>query len=58
MGRDNHIRLSDRELALLEEVRETEFGTGSVPIGEALEVACENYLDDVRLGVADFNDES
>lgn len=43
MARDNHVRLSDRELELLEEVRSTEFGTDSVPLGEALQVACENY---------------
>lgn len=54
MGRDNHVRLSDRELALLEEVRDTAFGTDSVPIGEALEVACEDYLGDMRLDAADL----
>lgn len=54
MGRDNLVRLSDREKALLEEVRQTEFGTDSVPIGEALEVACENYLGEMRLDAADL----
>jgi len=55
MGRDNHIRLSDRELALVEEVRATKFGSDSVPIGEALEVACENCLGDMRLDAADLD---
>jgi len=49
MARENAVKLSDREKALLEEVRETEFGTDSVPLGEALEVACENYLGPMRL---------
>ncbi len=56
MGRDNHIRVSDKELALLDEVRDTEFGTESVPIGEAIEVACENYLGEMRIDAADLND--
>lgn len=54
MGRDTSIRVSKREKALLEEVRDTEFGTDSVPLGEALEVACEDYLGDMRLDAADL----
>lgn len=42
--RENHIRLSDEELALIEDVRDVEFGTDSVPIGEAVESACKSYL--------------
>lgn len=56
MARDNHVRLSDRELKLLEEVRATEFGSDSVPLGEALETACENYLGEMRLDAAGLND--
>lgn len=48
------VRLSDREIALLEEVRDTEFGSDSVPLGEALEVACECYLGEMRLDAADL----
>jgi hypothetical protein len=44
MGRENLIRISDSELELLEKVRKEEFNTDSVPIGEAVEVSCENYL--------------
>jgi len=54
MARENHVRLSDRELALLEKVRDTEYGSDSVPLGEALEVACENYLGEMRLDAADL----
>lgn len=57
MARDNLIRLSDRELALLEEVRMTEFGTDSVPIGEAVSVASENYLGQQRLEAADLDND-
>ena len=56
MGRDTSIRVSEREKALLEEVRDTEFGTDSVPLGEALEVACENYLGEMRIDAADLNE--
>lgn len=56
MARKNLVRLSDRELALLEEVRETEFGTDSVPYGEALSAACENYLGKMRLQALDLDD--
>ena len=49
MARENMIRLSDRERALLEEVRMTEYGSDSVPLGEALERACEEYLGEMRL---------
>jgi len=55
MARENFVRLSDRELELLEEVRSTEFGSDSVPIGEAVSVACENYLGEMRLGAAGLN---
>lgn len=44
MGRETSIRVSEREKSLLEKVRNTEFSTDSVPLGEALEVACKNYL--------------
>jgi len=54
MARTNTVRLSDRERELLEEVRQTEFGTDSVPLGEALEVACENYLGEMRVDVTDL----
>jgi len=57
MARENLVRLSDRELALLEEVRHTEYGTDSVPIGEAVSVACENYLGEQRLDAADLKDD-
>jgi hypothetical protein len=43
-------------MALLEEVRATKFGSDSVPLGEALEVACENYLGDMRLDAAELNE--
>lgn len=56
MGRDTSIRVSEREKTLLEEVRDTEFGTDSVPLGEALEVACENYLGEMRIDAADLNE--
>jgi hypothetical protein len=56
MARENHVRLSDREQALLEEVRQTEFGTDSVPLGEAVEAACEQYLGQQRLEAADLDD--
>jgi len=46
MARVNTVRLSDKERELLEQVREKEFGTNSVPLGEALDVACSNYLND------------
>lgn len=55
MARENHVRLSDREQALLEEVRQTEFGTESVPLGEAVEAACEQYLGQQRLEAADLD---
>jgi len=48
------VRLSDREMALLEEVRGTKFGSDSVPLGEALEVACEDYLGEMRLDAAEL----
>lgn len=48
MARENFVRLSDREMGLLEEVRDAEFGSDSVPLGEAVEVACENYLGPMR----------
>jgi len=54
MGRETSIRVSEREKALLEEVRDTEFGTDSVPLGEALKVVCENYLGEMRLDAADL----
>lgn len=53
--RENHVRLSDREMQLLMEVRQTEFGTDSVPIGEAVEVACEQYLGEQRLDAANID---
>jgi len=56
MRRDNHVRLSDRELALLEEVRSTKFGTDSVPLGKALEVACEDYLGEMRVEAENLDD--
>lgn len=43
MVRQNSIKVSDEEKELLEEVRQAEFGTDSVPFGEALQVACEAY---------------
>lgn len=46
MARENLVRLSDREQELIKEVREIEFGTDSVPLGEAVETACEQYLND------------
>jgi hypothetical protein len=54
MARTNTVRLSDKEKKLLEEVRQTEFGSDSVPLGEALEVACENYLGEMRLDASDL----
>lgn len=48
MGRETSIRVSEREKSLLEKVRNTEFSTDSVPLGEALEVACKNYLSGER----------
>lgn len=56
MARENLVRLSDREQALVEEVRQTEFGTESVPLGEAIEVACEQYLGEQRLDAANIDD--
>lgn len=56
MARENTIKVSDDEKALLEEVRQTEFGTDSVPFGEALTVACENYLGEMRIEAADLNE--
>ena len=44
MGRDNFVRLSDEEISLVNDVRSAEFGTDSVPIGEAVAVACSTYL--------------
>jgi len=58
MARTTTVRVSDEERELLEEVRETEFGTDSVPLGEVIEVACENYLGPMRLDAADFNGDS
>lgn len=49
MAREHLVKLSERERELIEEVREVEFGTDSVPLGEAVEVACENYLGEMRL---------
>lgn len=49
MARENLVRLSDREKELLQEVRQTEFGTDSVPFGEVIGVVCENYLGEMRL---------
>jgi hypothetical protein len=40
------VKLSDDEKELLEELRDEHFGTSSVPLGEALEVACEKYFKD------------
>ena len=57
MARTTTVRLSDAERKLLEEVRQTEFGTDSVPLGEAVEVACEQYLGEMRLDAADLNDD-
>ena len=54
MARQNTVKLSDREKALIEEVRETKFGSDSVPLGEAIEVACENYLGEMRVDAADL----
>lgn len=45
MARENTVKLSDSEKELIEDVREKHFGTDSVPLGEAVEVACRNYLD-------------
>jgi len=56
MARSNAVKLSDREKELIEEVRETEFGSDSVPLGEAIEVACENYLGEMRLNAADLDE--
>lgn len=44
MGRETSIRVSEKEKSLLEDVRDIEFGTESVPLGEALEIVCEDYL--------------
>jgi hypothetical protein len=44
MARTNTVRLSDSEKELLERVREVEFGTDSVPLGEVLGVTCDKYL--------------
>jgi len=57
MGRENLVRLSDRELALLEEVRDAKFGTDSVPIGEAVTEATESYLGQMRLDAAGLLDD-
>lgn len=57
MGRENLVRLSDRELALLEEVRDAKFGTDSVPIGEAVTEATESYLGKMRLDAAGLLDD-
>lgn len=56
MARENLVKLSDRERKLIEEVRMTEFGTDSVPLGEAVEVACETYLGEMRLDAADLDE--
>lgn len=55
--RENHVRLSDREIQLLIEVRQDEFGTDSVPIGEAVEVACKQYLGEQSIGTVNIDDE-
>jgi len=49
MARSNHVRLSDREVALVEEVRATAFGSDSVPLGEAVAAACEDYLEQIKI---------
>lgn len=56
MVRQNSIKVSDSEKELLEEVRQTKFGTDSVPFGEALQVACESYLGEMRLDAADLDE--
>jgi hypothetical protein len=56
MGRPTTVRVSEQEKELLEEVRNTEFGSNSVPLGEALEVACKNYLGEMRMEAADLNE--
>lgn len=56
MVRENSIKVSDEEKKLIEEVRQTEFGTDSVPFGEAIQVACENYLGEMRLDAADLDE--
>lgn len=55
MKRDNHVRLTDKELKLLEEARSIEFGDDSVPLGRALETTCEHYLGETRRFADDFN---
>lgn len=44
MARENLIRVSEEEKELVESVRQTEFNTEEVPLGVAISVACENYL--------------
>lgn len=56
MVRQNSIKVSDEEKALLEEVRDTEFGTDSVPYGEALREACEAYLGEMRVEAAGLDE--
>lgn len=56
MARENTIKVSDREKELLEEARYAEYGTDSVPLGEALEAVCESYLGEMRVDAAEIDD--
>jgi len=55
MSRTNTVHLNDRELQLLREVRSTEFGDDSTPLGEAAKVVCEQYLAEERRFADTFN---
>lgn len=46
MVRSTTIRVSKEERELLKRVRQKEFGTDSVPLGEVLELTCEEYLNE------------
>jgi len=45
VARENLIRVSDEEKELVECVRQSEFKTEEVPLGVAISVACNEYLE-------------
>jgi len=44
VARENLIRVSEKEMELIESVREKEFSTDEVPLGLAISVACEEFI--------------
>lgn len=46
MARENLIRVSEKEMKLIESVREKEFNTDEVPLGLAISVACEEFIEE------------